>query len=157
MQINTSSPDSQRQLLMHVIVTNHRGETSERFVDHAEFGLWRYLLTQKHSLVVSANEPCMWVPEHECRQHDNLFAHAAYRAPVTRLAHHCYDERTGITKKRVRFVPGSDVDYVSQLLEAHFASDGAYVVLDIEAGAAISTAPAQALFRGPPTEAYCAA
>ena len=142
---------------MHGIVTNRRGETSERFVDHAEFGLWNYLLTQKHGLTVNAHEPCVWVPEYECEQHDNLFAHASFRLPVTRLTHHCYDEHIGITEKRVRFVPSEDLDYVSQLLEAHFASDRDYVVLDIETGAAISTAPATTFFRGRPAATYCAA
>ncbi len=157
MQVNTSSPDSQRQLLMHGVVTNGRGEASERFVDHAEFGLWNYLLTQKHGLTVNAHEPCVWVPENEYQQHENLFAHASFRLAVTRLTHHCYDEQIGITEKRVRFVPSEDLDLVSLLLEAHFASDRDYVVLDIEAGAAISTAPARGVLRARPAAAYCAA
>ena len=157
MQVNTPVDDNQRHLLMHCEVTNRRGETSERFVDHAEFGLWQYLLKQKHHLAVSASEPCIWVPDEQCRQHDKLFAHAAFQMPVCRLTHQSYDERTGVTEKRMRFVPSADLDYVSDLLEQNFAIHREFVVLDIEAGEAISTAPARALFKERRVATYYAA
>jgi len=157
MQSNTTRPNSHRQLLMHNCVTNRQGQVSARFVAHSEHSLWRFLLEAKHGLGVQTLQPCIWVPQVQCRRHDKLFAHSTYQHPVTKLTYQCFDEHTGVAEKRVRFVPTDELDCVNSLLEAHFAAHDSYVVADIEAGEALSTMPAKNWFKRSPTATYRAA
>lgn len=157
MKGNTSTHSSHRQLLMRCQVTNSRGDSSERFVDHSEYDLWRFLMEQRHGLAVQAIAPCVWVPDQERRRHDRLFEHAAYHEPVQRLVFEKFDAHTGVTETQTRFVPACDTDTVVPVLEGHLVADTHAVVLDSQAGEAISTAPAKRWFRARPAAAYCAA
>ena len=103
MKVNTANSNGHRQLLMRCQVTNQHALTSERFVDHAEFDMWRYLVEQKHGLAVTDPSPCVWVPNNECRRHDKLFSHAAFQAAVVKLSCETYVAQTGIIQRTVRF------------------------------------------------------
>ena len=157
MKGNTSAHSSHRQLLMRCRVTNRHGQASERFIDHSEFPLWRFLMEERHGLKVEELTPCVWVPEEERRRHDRLFAHAAYHEPVQRLVFEKFDAHTGVTETQTRFVPTCDMETVTPVLEGHLAADTAAVVLDIQAGEAISTAPAKRWLKARPAAAYYAA
>jgi hypothetical protein len=157
MEGNTAGNNSQRQLLMRCLVTNQQGESGERFVDHTEFPLWQHLLESKHALQISKPTPCVWVPVEECRRHDKLFSHAAYQAPVVKLTYENFDSQTGITEKKVRFALASELELITPVLDEHLGGSNDYVVLETQAGEAISTAPAKSWFRGTPAAAYCAA
>ena len=155
MPSNTAQNNSHRQLLMRCQVTNPQRQTGQRFVDHAEYPMWRFLLEQKHGLTVADPAACVWVPRDECRRHDKLFSHAAYQADVLKLTFEKYSARTGITEKQVRFVLAEELDKVSALLKKHLAADT--LVMDVQAGEAISTSPAKRWFKAHPAAAYCAA
>ncbi len=157
MKSTTKEKDHHRQLLAHCQVRNAAGQISERFVDHSEYSLWRFLLEEKHHLNVLGQQACVWVPEEQHRRNENLFSHTAYRQSVSRVIHQCFDEPNGVTEHRVRYVPTRELDDVAAILEAHFVKQHDYSVLDIEAGAAISTAPAGSWFKERPIAAYCAA
>ena len=157
MESNTARNNGQRQLLMRCQVTNQQGDSGERFVDHAEFPLWQHLLETKHALRVTSPTPCVWVPQDECRRHDKQFSRAAYQAPVVKLTYENFDGRTGISEKKVRFALASVLDVVTPVLDEHLGGNNDYVVLETQAGEAISTAPAKGWFRGRRVAAYCAA
>jgi hypothetical protein len=157
MQSNTSIDNHHRQLLVYCHVTNSRGDCSERFVDHGEFGLWRFLMEQRHGLVISDAMPCVWVPQAQCRRHDNLFSHAAFHVPVNRMTFEKFDAVSGVTDTQIRWVALADADEVLPVLERHLVDTAAAVVVERQAGEAISTSPAKRKFTSRPTAAYFAA
>lgn len=137
MQAHASEPH--RQLLMQCEVVNQNGKATERYVPHEVFDLWRHLLVEKHGLTVIPGAPCVWVPDDECRRHDNLFAHARQQTTVVRLSYERFDPHTGITAKRTRFVPGADEEAVRLLLERHFAGNAEETTVHAVSGQAITT------------------
>ena len=141
--MNTSpqSTASHRQLLAHCLVSNDRGETSDRFIDHDQLELWQYLLQHRHALRVSHSRPCVWIPQDQCRRQPQRLHHTAFRCAVSRLEHASYDVDSGITRRRVRFVPTEEVAHVADILQRHFGADADHGNITVTAGMAISTMP----------------
>jgi hypothetical protein len=117
-------------------VKNRSGERSTRYVEHAVFPLWKYLMQNRHGLKVRRATPCVWVPHDEWRKTDRVMGRAGPNERVARLSFAAHDEKTGVTERSVRFVPDSDYDQVSALLVPRLGSDE----FDLEAGAAIAAA-----------------
>jgi hypothetical protein len=76
---------------------------------------------------------------------------------VVKLTYENFDSQTGITEKKVRFALASELELITPVLDEHLGGSNDYVVLETQAGEAISTAPAKSWFRGTPAAAYCAA
>ena len=157
MKSNTRSDSLHRQLLVYCTVTNAKGKSSERFIDHREFPLWQYLVETRHGLVVNDPLPCVWVPESQGRHHDRLFSHAHFNTPVSRLTFESFDAETGVTNTQTRWLATQSREQILPLLERHLTQDAAASVVGAEAGEAISTSPASRRSTWRSVGAYCAA
>lgn len=110
----TLPPD--RHVLVRCVIQNRKHEASVRFVEHAHFRLWQYLMANKHDLIVKEGWLCLWLPEKEYEKQGIAFAHAGDVEAVVRLSFAHYDSMTGLCQTTQRFVPAADSDHVRALL-----------------------------------------
>jgi hypothetical protein len=112
-----------RHVLIRCVVQNRNRETSTRFVEHAHYRLWQYLMANKHDLIVKEGALCLWLPEEEYGKQARAFSHAGEMEPVVRLSFAHYDAMTGLCQTTQRFVPAADSDHVRALLISRLAQE----------------------------------
>ncbi|XOV84384.1 MAG: hypothetical protein ACFHXK_04555 [bacterium] len=142
MQSTTTNPNSHRQLLMFCQVANISGETSQRFVDMATFSLWKYFMQHKHGFLIAEEFPCIWLPQTQTRQLEQVFEHTGFHQSVSKLTLETFDDALGINQSQSRFVPTSDLGIVRGRLEHHWLKHKGALLTTSEAGLAVSTTPA---------------
>jgi len=142
MQSTTTKINSHRQLLMYCRVTNSHGEASQRFVDMATFPLWQYFMQNKHGFSVVEVFPCIWLPQAQTQQHQQIFEHAGFQQSVSKLTLETFDESLGINQSQTRFIATRDLAAVSARLEHHRLQSRDALLTTSEAGSAVSTTPA---------------
>ncbi|MEZ5558862.1 MAG: hypothetical protein R3E86_10035 [Pseudomonadales bacterium] len=108
--------DSHRQLLVRCRMRNRDGETSVRFVEQSLFRLWQYMMANKHALVVTQVDLCLWLPAEEWRAQQALFEHVGPEQQVQRICLAVFDPVTGLCSTLQRFVAAEDVERVKGLL-----------------------------------------
>lgn len=142
MQSTTTNLNSHRHLLMYCQVTNSHGEVSQRFVEMATFSLWRYFMQNKHGFSVAEVFPCIWLPQEQTQQHQQVFEHAGFNQSVSKLTLEVFDESLGINQSQTRFIATRDLATVSVQLENHWLQSRDALLTTSEAGSALSTTPA---------------
>jgi len=157
MQGNTTTPNNNRELLIHCEVRNTKQDISERYVEQGEFALWCYLMVTRHGFQVTQIQPCIWIPEALSHKHTNLFSHAAFHEPITRFDFDSFDEISGVTDRQTRYVPTTELDQIESIFRQHLMPSEADTKLTKTAGAAISTTPAKLWTKTQPSATYCAA
>jgi hypothetical protein len=91
-----------------------------RYVPLAEFGLWQYLMENKHHRQVSVDQVSVWVPE-DAFQWDSDFEAEDWE-PVLRVRF----ERAGpngLTRPVERFFPAESYPEAQEALLHHFAGE----------------------------------
>lgn len=142
MQSTTTNLNSHRHLLMYCQVTNSRGEDSQRFVEMATFSLWRYFMQNKHGFSVVEVFPCIWLPQQQTQQHQQVFEHVGFKQSVSKLTLEAFDENLGINQSQTRFIATRDLEAVSARLESHWLQSRDALLTTSETGSAVSTTPA---------------
>jgi hypothetical protein len=112
-----------RHVLVRCIVQNRNREQSTRFVEHAHYRLWQYLMANKHDLIVKEGALCLWLPEREYEKQAQTFERAGDVEAVVRLSFAHYDAMTGMCQTTQRFVPAVDSDHVRALLIGRLAQE----------------------------------
>ena len=130
--------ENHRQLLIHSKVYNQAGHTSERFIDQQIFSLWECLMSHHHGFAVATQQACVWVPQAERQRHQQVFDRVKHSQAVSRLAFECYDQDSGISQTKVRFVPREEQDQLVDLLMSHLGGAQEFTTLTVAEGEALS-------------------
>ena len=123
MSSNDSQQNSHRQLLVRCEVTNRSGESSVRFVEHALFRLWQYMMANKHDILVKNAELCLWLPEAEWRAQSDLFQRAGESHEVHRISFAIFEPVTGLCNTLQRFTASSDSAQLQKILLERIPAD----------------------------------
>ena len=114
-----------RQVLVRCIVINGRGEASTRYIPASEFGLWQYVMVNRHQIEVARAAVGLWVADAEYRRNDQLFSHTQGETPglslVDRVDLSLYDETLGICHLVRRFAASNDTRQLLGRLTARLA------------------------------------
>lgn len=111
-----------RQLLVRATLRRTRAgipQESTRFVPVGEFGLWQYVMANRHGLEVSAASIGVWVPDAEYTRHAALFRQGDATEAVDRVDVSLFDERLGICHLVRRFALRADLPALNHRLAQH--------------------------------------
>ena len=105
-----------RQILIRCTVVNGHGETSTRYVPASEFGLWQYVMVNRHHIEVVRAAVGLWVADAEYQRNDRLFERTLDATQggtpglqaVDRVDLSLYDEALGMCHLVRRFAAAAD-------------------------------------------------
>ena len=97
--------------------TEETSEKNRRYIPLAEFGLWQYLMENKHGRTVTVDEVSIWITEQAARGSE--FSTAEDLEPVLRLR---FEGRGlgGLTVIVERYFPAETYPEAQQALLRHF-------------------------------------
>lgn len=103
-------------------VLNAARESSVRYVELEQFGLWEYMMRTRHGLEVRVAQLGLWVGPSEFRANPDAFLHMGSADDVTRIAISRFNPRHNYTFEIVRYTPTAEFESVKQIFLSHISS-----------------------------------
>jgi hypothetical protein len=104
-------------------MVNRERETSIRYVTLEYFLLWEYMMQTRHGFSFEEYSLCMWIPEEEFEQHEELYSHSGELEAVNRFNIAIYDENYHYTYSVARFVREGESNDFQQIVLTHVPED----------------------------------
>ena len=111
-----------RQILVRCAVVNGHGEMSTRYIPASEFGLWQYVMVNRHNIEVVRAAVGLWVADAELQHNDRYFDRtqggSTRLQEVDRVDLSLYDEALGMCHLVRRFADRADTSQlIARLLQ----------------------------------------
>ena len=108
--------------LVLCFLTKKKGATKKaevRFIPHAEFELWKYVMEHQHKVTVSGEDIYLWIPQMEFERKKATFARVAH-IPVHKITLYFFLKNVGVLVPVTRFFKESDYQKVKPIFLKHF-------------------------------------
>jgi hypothetical protein len=113
---------SQKLLRCHIRPRGGSGKGSERFIPLEIFGLWEFLMTQRHDFEVVSPSASLWLDMEdspEAAYSDHQFER------VTEVTAFVYSGRDDMFTRARRYFATSECDRLKSIFLAHYRDEGA--------------------------------